>query len=539
MLGACEDLLKSLLPHLARVLVEQVSVESGVLRILARTHGEVALACPDCGARSRRRHSGYGRVLADGAVGGRMVVIALEVRRLFCDNSRCERVTFAEQVEGLAERYQRRTPLLHRLLAAIGIVLSGLPGARLAALLPTPVSRTTMLRLVMLTPDPAAPTPRVLGVDDFAFKRSHVYGSVLVDCETGAPVDLLEDREADTFARWLTGREGIEAICRDRAGAYASAASAAAPDAIQIADRWHVWKNLCDTVEKAIGAHRSCLDPPNEPQPAPVEAAKAEGVQAAQTRRRHAEVHALYDKGVGIDRTAVQLGLDRKTVRRYAQAATADDMITNPPRRGRHGIARYAPYLNQRWNEGCTDSGRLHRELRELGYLGSARSVRRWLEPLRGTDPPLSGLPEAPTVRQATTWFTRHPDGLTSEESLRLKQLLDRCPELADTAAHVREFAKIMDRLDGARKLPGWIDRAEDAELPMMRSFARNLRNDLDAVIQGLTSPFNSGIVEGRVTDLKSIKRQMAGRAGFPLLRKRVLLVAASRRTPRVTNATA
>lgn len=165
--------------------------------------------------------------------------------------------------------------------------------------------------------------------------------------------------------------------------------------------------------------------------------------------------------------------------------------------------------------------------------------MRRWLEPLRGTDPPLGGLPEAPTVRQATTWFTRHPDGLTSEESLRLKQLLERCPELADTAAHVREFAKIMDRLDGARKLPGWIDRAEDAELPMIRAFARNLRNDLDAVIQGLTSPFNSGIVEGRVTDLKSIKRQMAGRAGFPLLRKRVLLVAASRRAPRVTKTTA
>ncbi|GAA2966925.1 hypothetical protein GCM10010446_60760 [Streptomyces enissocaesilis] len=113
---------------------------------------------------------------------------------------------------------------------------------------------------------------------------------------------------------------------------------------------------------------------------------------------------------------------------------------------------------------------------------------------------------------------------------------MDRCTELADTAAHVREFAKIMDRLDGERRLPGWIDRAENAELPMVRVFARSLRNDLDAVIQGLTSPFNSGIVEGRVTDLKSIKRQMAGRAGFPLLRKRVLLVAATRRPPTVTS---
>ncbi|WP_406503300.1 hypothetical protein [Streptomyces sp. NBC_00212] len=126
-------------------------------------------------------------MLADGVVGGRTVVITLEVRRLFCDNSRCGRVTFPEQVRGLTERYQRRTPLLHQLLTAIGIVLSGLPGARLAALLPAPASKTTMLRLIMLTSDPAAPTPRVLGVDDFAFKRCHVYGSALVDCETAAP----------------------------------------------------------------------------------------------------------------------------------------------------------------------------------------------------------------------------------------------------------------------------------------------------------------------------------------------------------------
>ncbi|WHM40888.1 transposase [Streptomyces sp. BPTC-684] len=157
------------------------------------------------------------------------------------------------------------------------------------------------------------------------------------------------------------------------------------------------------------------------------------------------------------------------------------------------------------------------------------------LEPPRGTNPPPCGPPEAPTVRQATTWFTRRPDGLTGEESLRLKELRYGFPELADTAQHAREFAKIMARLDSERRLPGWIEAAEHAELPVIQSFARNLRHDLDAVVQGLTSPCNSGVVEGRVTDLKTVKRHMAGRAGFPLLRKRVLLVAASCRTPQVT----
>jgi hypothetical protein len=138
-------------------------------------------------------------------------------------------------------------------------------------------------------------------------------------------------------------------------------------------------------------------------------------------------------------------------------------------------------------------------------------------------------IPETPTVRQVTTWLTRHPDSLTSAEALKLKRVLDHCPELTDTARHVRDFAKIMTRLAAA----------DDASIPPLRSFARNPRNALPAVIQGLSTPWNSGIAEGRVTDIKAIKRQMAGRAGFRLLRKRVLLVAASRRPQSVTAATA
>ncbi|MCP3818787.1 transposase [Streptomyces sp. A3M-1-3] len=223
------------------------------------------------------------------------------------------------------------------------------------------------------------------------------------DCETGEPVDVLEDREAGTVAAWLRGHPGIEIICRDRAGSYASAAQAAAPDAIQTADRWHVWKNLCEAVEKGVAAHRPCLaasagDP--EPAPdAPADAVPGKGARAAAVRKRYADVHALWDKGVGVGRIADRLGLDRKTVRRYAHAATVEEMLT-APRLGRRALSVYVAYLNQRWNEGCTDSGRLFRELQQLGYLGSARSVRRWLEPLRALASPLAQFPEtAPSAR--------------------------------------------------------------------------------------------------------------------------------------------
>ncbi|MFE6052776.1 transposase [Kitasatospora sp. NPDC056446] len=175
------------------------------------------------------------------------------------------------------------------------------------------------------------------------------------------------------------------------------------------------------------------------------------------------------------------------------------------------------------WQEGCTDSGRLFRELRERGYRGSSRSVRRWLEPLRSAETPTPKKSEAPTIRQVVGWLTRHPDNLSSGQELRLKRILASCPELADLRQHISDFAKMMKNLDG-HLLPRWIKAAEGSELPPLHSFARNLHKDFDAVTAGLTMPYSSGMVEGHVNRVKFLKRQGYGRAGFELLRRRVLL---------------
>jgi transposase len=495
--------------------------------------------CPRCGQASGRVHSSYGRRLADAPAGGRPVVIRLTVRRFFCGNPGCAAVTFAEQVEGLTSRRARRTPPLARTLTAIALALAGRAGARLAGALDLAAGRSSMLRLVMALPDPQTGTVKVLGVDDFAFRRGRDYGTILVNAETGEPVDLLRDREAGTFAEWLKEHPGAEVICRDRVGAYADGARQGAPAAIQVADRWHIYHNLSEHVEKAVARHRTCLEEPvPEPEPEPEEtpggraaadlqqaaaAAAArraeESALAVRTRQRYEQVQALRAQGKGVKPIMRETGLAKETVRRFYRAATVDELLAKV-RDGRPSLLDdYKPYLHQRRNEGCANVRQLHAELKERGY----GTIRDYMLPFRraGAAPP--AVPGPPKARDLASWILTDPDNLDDDEKDKLAQARERCPHLDALAGHVTEFAKILTGLHGDR-LDDWITAVDADNQPDLHSFARGLKRDHDAVLNGLTMPWSSGVVEGNLNRLKMIKRQMYGRATFGLLRKRVLL---------------
>jgi transposase len=530
--GEAESLLALLFPQLAGLRISRVA-DTGEAVVIFASPAVPQACCPWCGQPSARVHGRYERTLAGGTAGGRPLLIALTVRRFLCREPECGAVTFAEQAEGLTGRRLRRTLPLREMLAAFGLELAGRAGARLAGALGIPVHRTTMIRLVMDLPEEELGTaPRVLGVDDFATRKGRVYGTVLVDIEGGGAVDLLPDREAGTLREWLESHPGAEVICRDRAGAYAQGARAGAPDAVQVADRWHLLHNLCGKTYEAAAAHRaSCLgaDGHQHAQPEQREQEEQDDTGPAgkprlpeRTRQRHAQVRQLL--AAGHDKAAISriLGLSAPTVTKYAKAATAGEIT---PAARESALDPWKPYLIGRWNAGIRDATMLHAEITAQGYTGSDQQVRRFIRPFRGLPGPVPEQPPAvPPARKITAWLMTSPGNLTAEDTAALAAVTAACPHLRQLQAAIRSFCDMITGLAGAGNLEAWLAAAATSHLDQLRSFARGIRKDHDAVLNGLTLPWNSGKNEGNVNKIKMLKRQMYGRSSFPLLRKRTIL---------------
>jgi hypothetical protein len=442
------------LPQFAAARVDSVELGGDLVTFRVRAKAGDA-ACSGCRRRSARVHARYQRQLADLPLGGRRVRVIAHIRRFKCLNPRCSQSTFSEQIPGLTTPFARRTPPMTGALVRVALALAGRPGSRLAAELAMPACRDVLIRLIRAQPIPRAGQIAVLGVDDFAVRRGQSYNTILIDMDTHKPVDVLPDREAVTLAAWLREHPEVQTVCRDRASAYADGIRTGAPQAIQVADRFHLWKNLCEAAEKTVAAHHHCLRAaadqagtvvPEPPAPASLPAAEPVAPPgrtyrlAERTRARYAEVHERLARGLSRAAVARELNLDIQTVRRFANATCAEELLG----KAEHRATKLDPFIdlvNQRWNEGMTSAETITAELRAHGFKGDAQTVRRYLKPFRlpGTSPShpdphqrkaAPAAPAAPAVpkpRKISKALLTHPDRLTEDEALIVKNATAGC----------------------------------------------------------------------------------------------------------------
>jgi len=538
----------TLLPKVPGLQLENVAIDAKTVS-LSVASTRPSTSCPVCGQKTARLHSHYRRTVADLPWGGRSVRLSLLVRRFRCCAPECPRRIFAERLASVVEPYARKTTRLHEVLRLVGFVLGGEGGARLLWRLGMRASPSTLLRYVRGSPETTHPQPDAVGIDDWAFRRGHRYGTILVDLDRHEVIDLLEDREAGSVAAWLKRHPEIRIVARDRGGAYAEAAATGAPQAVQVADRWHLLKNATDVVQRFAERNHAVLgqaaqrvmqtqriDASVVESPHSISMLSSREERGSLQRRhkryaRYCEVMEVHRQGVSERGIARALSINRATVRKFIGAGTFPERV--PHKSAGSILDPYVPYIHRRWAEGCDNAIQLWREIEALGYGGKVAMVRRYARRLRAR---LTGsTPEqraaflgnaktfkAPSAKRATWWLLGPTEDLDKEQRAFVEQLCRLCPQTDPVRELARGFRKMVSERR-AEELDAWLDAAEGSEVAELEGFARALRRDYEAVAAALEYEWSSGQVEGQINRLKLIKRQMYGRASFDLLRQRVL----------------
>jgi transposase len=524
---------RTLVPDAGEVVLHELKAvgQSRLVMVLRSTGRESC--CPTCGQASRRIHSRYCRHLSDLPWEGIPVGILLQVRRFSCGAEACGQHIFTERLPKTVQRYGRRTCRLSSALNQITLVLGGSAGCRLARQLGILASGSTLLRQLKKKAAAAIAATRVVGIDEWAWRKGHRYGTIFCDLEKGKVIDLLADRSVDSTEAWLRAHPGIEIVSRDRSSVYSEAAVRAAPQATQIADRWHLLRNLSEALTGALAPHHRLMVEAaqaarGKPSPDAVDmhyaTIRMSQKEAARQRSRERRM-VVYETAMELVRgglpqpdVARRLSIDGRTIRRWVES---NGFPEQRPRWRKSSLDRYRDYLEQRWQQGCHNAAQLWRELREKGFKGRPRIVRDWMLKHHGTRASEAKkettVPPVPRISpRQTAWHVLKQ----SESSLPyLEELFRRSPEIATAATVAREFFRVVRKRDLAAWEP-WLQSA--LESPLV-SFAKHLSRDAAAVKAALEHGWSNGPVEGNVHRLKLIKRSMYGRASFDLLRIRVL----------------
>lgn len=503
------------------VVVDSRSFIDGVVEVSGHM-AAVGGRCPDCGTPSLSCHSRYVRTLSDLPVSGTVARLRLMVRRFRCNLRTCPRKTFSEELtSGLGRRHGRRVARCDGLVHAIGLALGGRPGSRMMTRLAAPWSKDTLLRTVRreAASRPATPAATVVGIDDFAWRRGHSYGSIVVDLERRTVIDLLPDRQRDTIMAWLGKNSQVRIICRDRGPGYGAAAAAAAPQALQVADRWHLFENASAAFLAAVRSElprlRKVLLPNASLDPEML--SKAERIQwdAAVIRESvNAKVLALATQGVPLKVMARTTGLSRQTIRKIVRGQRHDVFRTR-----QSALDPWRVRLEAEWDGGCRVGAELWRRLKASGYAGSLRVIGEWATRRRRDDRIGQNASPTPSARTIARSLTVERDDPHRRTALVNAVIETAAPNLIAARDLLDSFHAMMRSKDVSLLEP-WIASAKQSKLAAL---ATGLEADKNAVAAAITEPWSSGQVEGKINRLKLIKRQMYGRANLDLLKARLM----------------
>ena len=540
----------TLLPDPSSLTLDEIVCENGVIVMVVSAVASAA-KCPRCGIPSGHVHSRYCRTLRDLPCHGTMVRTCLRTHRFYCRVRYCPCRIFTQRLPAVAPPYGRQTCRNREALLAIGYALGGEAGRRLAAQLGIACCADTILRIIRQTASAeSAGDVRVLGVDDWAWRRGHHYGTILVDLERRQPIDLLPDRESETLANWLCTHPTVQVISRDRAGAYAEGARQGAPDAIQVADRFHLFCNLTQALQRVLERLSSVLqgvqlrepsgsssttDDTGESNHQSQSAVPEIKPKVSATPNRHEQQHqqrrekrktlfeavkAACQRGLSKRAIARELGITRTTVRRFLRAK---EFPERAPRQRRSELDVFREYLKNRWAEGCHNASQLCRELRERGYGGQRSRVKEYVRAWRAKSPPPPKLRRAlPNLRLVAFWLTKPTAQRSPDEQRWVEAVTAERTEVAAVEQLAQQFRQVFkDR--NADSLKTWLAASSASEIPELKTFSAGLQRDYDAVAAAVEHRWSNGQVEGHVHRLKLLKRQMYGRGGFLLLRRRVL----------------
>ena len=506
--------------------IESVEYENCSYHLYARSvldHGK----CPYCGHMSHRVHSRYIRTISDLSILGRPAIITAEMRKFFCDNTECTKKTFAEQPGNEVFRYRRRTRRCEMTVMRYGLASSSETARKLLNAIGVSISGDTVLRDLRRMAVPGHDKVSRIGVDDWAFRKGVTYGSIVVDLDTGEVMDLLGDRGAEGFRGWLDRHENVSLVSRDRSTDYSAAITATGRNIVEVADRFHLSKNMSDCLTKVIGNryedYRNAVRP-EEPQ----------GPGKKDSRQiMFDEVKELQAKGLNIGRIAKELGIARQTVRKYMRYGSL------PPRAGkeRHQYHLYDSYVEDEYRRGKA-LRKIYLEVKGKGFKGSRtpfydhyrylsdghhgyrshKEVERMRTCQGEKKAPLLPIRHIAHIAAKSIWNRK----MSHEE----KALVDRMMALGwfrEILSAASSFHTAIMGNDTA-DLDAWIDIYEHSSITELRSFTYGLKTDKKAVANSISYDISNGIVEGFVNKLKVVKRTMYGRASLELLKRKMVL---------------